>query len=260
MKRIYSLILILSFIFSCKKANNQNEKPVHQTKVKSMASDIVATGEKTDELQSQAQIEVEGNILHAKNKKFVIKIDRLMNGKLVYRSWNQPKSLEDNPDLSLKGGKIEAQGTGGGFHYVFHQGDWQYILENNLMAESEEGIGVFIKVLKNEKEQLYQKMTNLTLKKNYDLASYSETTLIGMWWTPHYAVRKIYFDRDELFTLKNGDKEEASGNFTLTGKKVKLYYETGEESILILGGGKENTSFTLIGDGENFVKEWEERK
>jgi len=36
-----------------------------------------------------------------------------------------------------------------------------------------------------------------------------------------------------------------------------LIFANGSEKKLKIGGGKDDTSLTLTGDGENFVKKWE---
>ena len=47
-----------------------------------------------------------------------------------------------------------------------------------------------------------------------------------------------------------------NGNFTFSNRKVTLIFDSNEENIVMnLGGGKNDYSFTLVGDGENFVNE-----
>lgn len=259
MRKILSLVLIILITLSCKNSDNQKGLSDNKSELKNKETYLDSKSEEFGLKQIEQKTEVKENILHCENDKFIIKIDRLKNGEIRYNSWNKPKRIANEPNLTIDNGKIEAQGTSGGFYYIFKNGDWKYILENNLMAESEYGMGIFLKVLENGKEKLYQKMTDLTVEKNYDLKSYSKNILIGKWWTPHYAVRKIFFYGDDSFILKNGEKEEGRGMFNLSEHQVELIYNNGKKSILTIGGGKENTSYTLVGDGENFVKEWEER-
>ncbi|WP_041557402.1 hypothetical protein [Cellulophaga algicola] len=242
MRKILSLILVIS-IFSCKNSEKEN-------KIES----------KTKELEVKEQIlelnsEVENNIIHCENEKFIIKIDNLKNGNLRYTSWDKPKSIFNEPNLILYDGKIEQQGTGGGYHYVFKSDEWNYIIENNLMGETKESMGIFLKLLKNGKQKGYSKMNDLTLKKDYDLKSYTINELIGNWLTPHYAVRKVSFFDNGTFLFDNGDGKKLKGKFELNNKSVSLNFENGLDKTLKIGSGKENTRFTLIGEGENFVKE-----
>ena len=259
MRKILSLVFIILITFSCKNSNNKKGLPNNNSKLKINETNLDSTSKEFSVKQVEHKIEVKENILHCHNDKFIVKIDKLKNGEIRYNSWNKPKRIADEPNLTINNGKIEAQGTSGGFYYIFKNGKWKYVVENNLMAESEYKTGIFLKVLENGKEKLYQKMVDLTVEKNYDLESYSKNILIGKWWTPHYAIRKIFFYEDDSFILKNGEQEEDRGIFNLSEHKVELIYNNGKKSILTIGGGKENTSYTLVGDGENFVKEWEER-
>lgn len=256
---IISLIISLGF-YSCK--DSEKEKQLIQKEIelsekeKQIESDIkkLEIKEKRIELTN----EVKNNIIHCENEKFIIKVDNLNNGDLRYISWDKPKTVSDEPNLVLYDGKVEQQGTGGGYHYLFKNDEWNYVIENNFMGETLESMGVFLKILKNEERKLYSKMTDLTIKKNYDLKAYSRNDLIGNWWTPHYAVRKVKFQDNGSFLFENGDGKKFKGKFELTDKSVSLNFDNGLDKILEIGGGKDNTSLTLIGGGENFVKEWKE--
>ena len=67
-----------------------------------------------------------------------------------------------------KDGKVERQGTGGGYHYVFKSGEWNYIIENNFMGETTESICIFLKTPNIDTRQLYHIMANLTTCTDYD--------------------------------------------------------------------------------------------
>ncbi|WP_412560718.1 hypothetical protein [Winogradskyella sp. MIT101101] len=86
------------------------------------------------------------------------------NNNLRYTSWNKPGSTIDKPDLILYNGTVVKHGTGGGYHFIFKNGQWEYIIENNLMGETDESMGIFLRLLKNKEEKLYTKMTNLKKK------------------------------------------------------------------------------------------------
>ena len=257
MRKFLSAVILISF-FSCKNSENKNNLNQKEIELTQRESNLEL---KTRELKIKEQIlelnsEVKNNIIYCENGKFSIKIDKLKNGDLRYISWNKPKSISNKPDLILYNGKIERQGTGGGYHYVFKSRDWSYIIENNFMGETIESMGVFLKLLNNGKQRQYSKMINLTIKKNYDLKSYSKSSLIGNWWTPHYAVRKVCFNKNGTFFFENGDGKSFKGTFKLNDKSVSLNFNNGLDKVLKIGGGYDNTSLTLTGDGENFVKEW----
>ena len=97
-------------------------------------------------------------------------------------------------------------------------------------------------------------MIDLATKKDYDLKLYSISSLIGVWWTPHYAVRKVRFYENGTFLFENGDGKKIKGNYHLNYKTVSLNFNNGLKKNLNIGGGYNNTNFTLMGEGENFVK------
>ena len=257
MRKILSLVILISF-FSCKKSGKENNLNQKETELTQKENRLES---KTKELKVKEQIlklnsEFEKNIIHCENEKFTIKVDKLKNGDLRYISWNKPKTISDEPNLILYDGKVERQGTGGGFHYIFKSEDWNYIVENNFMGETTESMGIFLKLLNNGKQKLYSKMTDLTTEKNYDLKSYSRSNLIGNWWTPNYAVRKIRFNENGTFLLESGDGQNFKGKFEMYDKSINLKFNNGGlDKVLKIGGGYDNTSLTLVGDGENFVKE-----
>lgn len=143
--------------------------------------------------------------------------------------------------------KVERQGTGGGFHYVFKSGEWNYIIENNIMGKTVDSMGIFIKLLNNGKQKLFSKMTDLTTEKNYDLKSFSKSNLIGNWWTPNYAVRKVRFNENGTFLFENGDRKNFKGTFEMYNKSVSLKFNNGLDKVLKNGGEYDNTNLTLIG-------------
>lgn len=121
-------------------------------------------------------ITVEMNLIHAENDKFLIQVDRLIDNSIRYRSWNKPKEITEEPDLILTNGLIDKQGTGGGYYYIFENNDWQYVVKNVLMAETDEGMGVFLELLNKGEEKLNTKLTDLTI---LDLSHDQEKEEIG---------------------------------------------------------------------------------
>ena len=45
--------------------------------------------------------------------------------------------------------------------FTFTNGDMTYVIENNLMGESIDSMGVFLRILDNGKEKMYSKMKDL---------------------------------------------------------------------------------------------------
>ena len=259
-----SLVIILTII-SCDNSNKQadllqkeNEllkKELELNERKSKVQDTIAESSLNAPTESKATLDIERNLAQGENKKFLIRVDRLSNGELIYRSWSKPKTIDDEPDLKLENGIIEKQGTGGGYHFIFSNGEWKYIVEDNQMGETEESIGLFLRLLQNDKEKLYSKLKDITISDS-EKDSYSKLDLIGRWWTPHYAVRKIEFFDNDRFKFNDGDDNITNGNFTFSNRKVTLIFDSNEENIVMnLGGGKNDYSYTLVGDGENFVNE-----
>ncbi|WP_143525199.1 hypothetical protein [Labilibacter marinus] len=118
------------------------------------------------QLQEKAIVETEvpTNWVYAENDKFIVKVDRFEDRMLQYTSWNKPKKISDSPDLVLTDGKVVQQGTGGGYHYIFDNNDWKYTVMDVWMAETVEGMGIFLYLTHNGEEKLYTKLNNLKTK------------------------------------------------------------------------------------------------
>ena len=100
------------------------------------------------------------------------------------------------------------------------------------------------------------KLNDLT-ERIADKESYTKSDLIGMWWTPHYAVRKINFFENDRFKFNEGDDNFLNGNYTFSNSQVTLIFDSKQNNIVMdIGGGNDEYSYTLFGEGENFVKEW----
>ncbi|MEH6681066.1 MAG: hypothetical protein V7724_10995 [Sediminicola sp.] len=154
MKKITALGLVLCLaILSCK--NVEKERPTSQKPPE------VPEKRSATEQTTVADAPIKMNLIHATSEKYIVTVDRLANDTIRYTAWNRPKTVEDNPDLVLYNGTIDKQGTGGGYHFIFKNGDWRYTVENNLMGETMESMGVFLKLEQNGQEKLYTKMTDL---------------------------------------------------------------------------------------------------
>ena len=108
--------------------------------------------------------EFEKNIVKAENKKFMIKVDRLKGGTIRYMSWNKPKTANERPSLVLYNGEVEQQTKyGSGFDYRFQNGEYLYMIENNVETTSSKRL--MLRLYKNYDEILYTSLTDLNKKK-----------------------------------------------------------------------------------------------
>lgn len=244
---ITSLIVL---IFSCKNKESNNQSVI-ETK---------SNENKNLKIQKKELIRdtINYNAVHCENEKFTIKIDYFESGKIQYSSWNKPKSTKVEPDLILTNGEFESFGTLGDYTYSFTNGDWTYEISNVNSVELEENIGVFLKLYKGKKIKLKQQMKMIEKVINSDKEQYSKNDLIGMWWTRYYAVRKVHFYENSDFKFENGDGIISIGKYEFEDKKVILEFSQDSTITMEIGGGDNDYSYTLIGDSENFVKEWKE--
>ncbi|MFD0964692.1 hypothetical protein [Pseudofulvibacter geojedonensis] len=67
-------------------------------------------------------------------------------------------------------------------------------------------------------------------------------------------MRKIQFNNDGTFLFDHGDGKKIKGKFELYNKSINLNFDNGLNKVLKIGGGYNNSSLTITGDGENFVK------
>lgn len=92
------------------------------------------------------------NILMCKTEKFLIRIDLLDDESIRYISWSNTKDISTKPDLILSNGTTEYHGSMGGVTYSFKNGIWTYVIDEVIMAESEEDMGLFLRVYKNNEQ------------------------------------------------------------------------------------------------------------
>ncbi|MFD0965212.1 hypothetical protein [Pseudofulvibacter geojedonensis] len=104
------------------------------------------------------------NIIHSENSKFIIKVDELKDGTIRYTSWNKPNTTIDRPSLVLYNGEVEKQTKyGSGFDYRFQNGEYLYVIENNIETTSAKRL--MLRLYKNSDEILYTSLTDLINKK-----------------------------------------------------------------------------------------------
>lgn len=109
----------------------------------------------TNEIQKKIHPSVkpwERNILVCETSKYLIRIDLIENDSLRYVAWSKPKKINDRPDIILLNGIQEFQGTMGGITYTFRNNEYIYQIAEVDMAESDDEIGLFFRIYKNEKD------------------------------------------------------------------------------------------------------------
>ena len=108
--------------------------------------------------------ELRENIINSENNKFIIKVDKLKDGTIRYTSWNKPNTTIDAPSLVLYNGEVEQQTKyGSGFDYRFQNGEYLYMIENNIETTSSKRL--MLRLYKNNDEILYTSLTDLNKKK-----------------------------------------------------------------------------------------------
>jgi hypothetical protein len=114
----------------------------------------------TREIQSKIYPSVKmwkENIYVCETNKFLIRVDLMDNNELRYIAWSKPKTISEKPDLILYHGKQEFQGTMGGITYTFSNGQYYYQIDQADVAESDDQIGLFLRIFKNKKDLEDQK-------------------------------------------------------------------------------------------------------
>jgi len=88
-------------------------------------------------------------------KKFRIRIDELENGFYRYASWSINSEMNEKPDLILKNGELNFDGSGGNHNYKFVNGHYTYKCFINKIRTKETAPASLI-VYKNDDEILVQ--------------------------------------------------------------------------------------------------------
>lgn len=96
----------------------------------------------------------EKNVLVCQTDRYLIRIDIMDNSELRYISWNKPKQITDEPDLVLFDGEEKFQGSMGGVTYTFENGKWTYEIDRVAMAESDEKLGLYLRVSRKNKVKM----------------------------------------------------------------------------------------------------------
>jgi hypothetical protein len=86
------------------------------------------------------------NVIVAKSEKLLLRIDRTDQG-LRYVCWSKGKTIKDPPDIVLYNGTEDAQGTMGGWSWIFKNSNWTYIVDDAEMCDNPKNCGLFLEIL-----------------------------------------------------------------------------------------------------------------
>lgn len=167
MLRLVALsVCTLAVLANCKNEEKEKEllkkeaEIIEKEKQLEEESDILVELEAAVELNPEVQL----NLIHCENDDVIIRVDRLKSNDVRYMAWNKPKSSTERPDLILLDGKIENQGSSGGYHFIFSNGHYTYIIEHKLPKDQIDTTSVYLRFLEGNEEKLYAPMKDLKLK------------------------------------------------------------------------------------------------
>lgn len=83
-------------------------------------------------------------VLEWETAKFHVRIDRLSDGKYRYAVWPLNKKTTEQPDLVLRNGGVEYEGSGGNHFYYFNSGPFQYRCIVNVIGFDKEPPGELV--------------------------------------------------------------------------------------------------------------------
>ena len=90
------------------------------------------------------------NVYSVETKKFIIRVDELVNGELRYSSWGgEDKNVSNKPSLILFNGQRIFEGSGGNNYIEFNKGNLKYVVWENRISDS--GIPYRLEVFQNKK-------------------------------------------------------------------------------------------------------------
>jgi hypothetical protein len=103
----------------------------------------------TKQIQSKVYPSVNSwdkNILVGKSATLLIRVDWTKND-FRYVCWANGHNMSAKPDLVLNNGKVQAQGTMGGWTWTFKNGDWTYVVDDVEMCEDgSNNCGLFLRL------------------------------------------------------------------------------------------------------------------
>lgn len=180
-----------------------------------------------------------GNYFYNKSGIYISIDGKIVNDSIFIKGFDKLNNLIDVFEGNIKNGKIS--------------GTWSKPNGQNQTTFSLIESSIHFPKEKKTKtnKQAYQ-------QNKYNKDSYTKSDLIGNWVTPHFAARKITFKDNNSFIYYDGEGNTFKGNYSLSKRIVALQLYIRLNKILVICGGNQNKSLTLVGDGESFVKEWEE--
>ena len=235
MKKLFTLIILSVLILSC----NENKKE-KKSFIKVYEGLIADKYPITMKLASNEN-KLSGNYFYNKSGIYISIDGKIVNDSIFIKGFDKQNNLIDVFEGNIKNGKIS--------------GTW-----SKPNGQNQTTFSLIESSIHFPKEKEKTKINKQASQKNkYDKDSYTKSDLIGNWWTPHFAVRKITFKDDNSLIYNDGEGRRWKGNYSFSNGIVNIEFNIIEfKKTLVMGGGNQNKSLTLVGDGENFVKEWEE--
>lgn len=96
-----------------------------------------------------------------KTKNYLIRIDELSNKKYRYASWKVNEKEYSKPDIILKNGELDFQGSGGNHVIIFTNRNYTYKIYRNIIGEKNSP-DITLEVEKDGRNILSQDETLLT--------------------------------------------------------------------------------------------------
>lgn len=85
------------------------------------------------------------NIISARSPKLLIRVDRIGDS-YRYACWSNGKTLSDQPDIIINNGKVEQQGTMGGWKWIFKNAGWTYTIDDVELGDDDTDFGYFLEL------------------------------------------------------------------------------------------------------------------
>jgi hypothetical protein len=149
MKRFFLFSLLAVFINSCQSSTKTKEPIIEEVK-NEVKLDLKINEKK--ELKTTLKEDLDLNGLrqiiwkdlkdfkqfkvYMQTEKFKIWIDQMEDGSYRYASWSISKSVDLEPDLILKNGTVNYEGSGGNHWYEFKNANTIYICDINVLGKS----------------------------------------------------------------------------------------------------------------------------
>lgn len=181
-----------------------------------------------EETQTLDTSKIAENWIYAEDKKFTIKVDRLIDGTFQYTSWNKSKTVSDKPDLILNKGIAQQQGSAGGYHYIFKNNEWKYTIKDVWMAEQDEGMGIFMELAQDGEIKMDSKLTDL---KTVPLSQLSIEDIKDQNTKSHYICYKNDNNSQLYIWIRFSDGKAKEVKYRGMDSSMKLKFEKESENL-----------------------------